>query len=693
MHSAALYLRKQQLMDTTATRIKALTAELNTHNYNYYVLDHPTISDYEFDQKLKELQELEEAFPQYRQPDSPTLRVGGSVTKRFAHVRHERPMLSLGNTYNEEELAAFDGRVCTALGLPEVDYVCELKFDGISVSLLYEDGVLVRAATRGDGVQGDDITANVRTIRSIPLKIEAEDVPSRLEVRGEVLMPHEAFRRLNEEKAEAGDTLFANPRNATGGSLKLQDSSEVARRSLDAFLYFLNTPMESISTQEESIAQLRRWRFKVGAYAQCCHGMREVYDFIRSWDVRRRELPFDIDGIVLKVNRLDYQERLGSTAKSPRWAIAYKFKAERVKTDLLSVSYQVGRTGVVTPVANLRPVSLAGTTVKRATLHNADIIANLDLHEGDAVYVEKGGEIIPKIVGVDTASRKADSLAVRFVTHCPACGTPLVRVGEEAASYCPNRYQCPPQLKGRLEHFISRKAMNIESLGEGKVDMLLKAGLVSCPADFYTLTFEQLLGLETTYVSNDKERVVSFREKTVRHILDGIAKSREVPFERVLYAIGIRYVGETSAKKIARHFRSLAAIEQASAAELMEVEDVGEVMAESIVRFFEDPENMQHLYLLSQQGLHFEMEEAALPVSDALQGKCFVVSGSFGTPARRKELESMVEDYGGRLLSSVSSKVDYVVAGENMGPAKLEKARQLGIPILGEAEFVAMIGL
>lgn len=677
-------------MDTIATRIKALVAELNTHNYNYYVLDNPSISDYEFDMKLRELQDLEEAYPQYRQPDSPTLRVGGGITKRFAHVRHERPMLSLGNTYSEEEIAAFDSRVCAALGVSEVDYVCELKFDGISVSLLYENGLLVRAATRGDGVQGDDITANVRTIRSIPLKIKGENVPSPLEVRGEVLMPHEAFRRLNEEKAEAGDTLFANPRNATGGSLKMQDSSEVARRSLDAFLYFLNTPMETVDTQMGSIEQLRQWHFKVGEYARLCHGMPEVYDFIRIWDTKRRELPFDIDGIVLKVNRLEYQEQLGSTAKSPRWAIAYKFKAERVLTDLLSVSYQVGRTGVVTPVANLRPVSLAGTTVKRATLHNADIIANLDLHEGDAVYVEKGGEIIPKIVGVDAASRKEDSRPVRFVTHCPACGTPLVRSGEEAAFYCPDRHHCPPQLKGRIEHFISRKAMNIESLGEGKVDVLLKEGLVSRPADLYTLTYDQLLGLETTYLSNDKERVVSFREKTVQNILDGIAKSREVPFERVLYALGIRYVGETSAKKIARHFRSLSAIEQASAEELTAVEDVGAVMAESIVRYFEDAENIQNLYLLSQQGLHFEMEETAASVSEALQGKSFVVSGSFGTPQRRKELEQMVEQYGGKLLGAVSAKVDYVVAGENMGPAKREKAQQLGIPLLTEAEFVAM---
>lgn len=677
-------------MEEIEWQIKELVAELNAHNYKYYVLDCPEIDDYVFDQKLRELQDLESAYPQYRFPDSPTLRVGGSVTKNFAHVRHDRPMLSLGNTYSEEELAAFDARVCTALGTDRVDYACELKYDGISVSLLYEDGLLKRAATRGDGVQGDDITANVRTVRSIPLKIEDENVPPVLEVRGEILMPHEAFRRLNEEKEDAGDLPFANPRNATGGSLKLQDSSEVARRGLDAFLYFLNTPMESVRTQEESIAQLRRWQFKVGDYARLCHGINEVFDYIREWDVRRRDLPFDIDGIVLKVNELSAQEKLGSTAKSPRWAIAYKFKAERVATPLLGVSYQVGRTGVVTPVANLEPVPLAGTTVKRASLHNADIIAQLDLHEGDTVYVEKGGEIIPKIVGVDVEKRPAGSGPVGFITHCPECGALLVRAEAEAAYYCPNRLSCPPQIKGRIEHFISRKAMNIDSLGEGKVDLLVESGLIQRAADLYTLQFEQLLGLEKTYESNGVQRVVSFREKTVQNILDGIAKSREVPFERVLFALGIRHVGETSAKKIARHFRSLSAISQASAEELMEVEDVGEIVAESIVNYFTDAENLQNLYLLSQQGLHLEMEEQQ-QLSDCLQGKKVVVSGNFGTPQRRKELELLVESHGGKLLSAVSNKVDFVVAGENMGPSKLEKAQKSGIPVLSEQDFLRML--
>ena len=677
-------------MEEIERKIEALVAELNAHNYKYYVLDSPDISDYEFDGKLRQLQDLENAWPQYRRPDSPTLRVGGSVTKNFAHVRHEEPMLSLGNTYSEAELEAFDGRVCSALGTDSVDYVCELKYDGISVSLRYEDGLLVRAATRGDGVQGDDITANVRTVRSIPLKIEAEDIPSVLEVRGEILMPHEAFRRLNEERADTGDTPFANPRNATGGSLKLQDSSEVARRSLDAFLYFLNTPVEGVETHADSIEQLRRWKFKVGDFARLCHGIGEVYAFIREWDVRRRELPFDIDGIVLKVNNLDYQKQLGFTAKSPRWAIAYKFKAERVATRLLGVSYQVGRTGVITPVANLEPVSLAGTTVRRASLHNADIIAQLDLHEGDTVYVEKGGEIIPKIVGVDVEQRLPQSRPVGFLTHCPECGTPLVRAEDEAAHYCPDRLSCPPQVKGRIEHFISRKAMNIDSLGEGKVDLLVESGLIRRPADLYSLRFEQLFGLEKTYESNGVPRVVSFREKTVQNILDGIAASREVPFERVLFALGIRHVGETSAKKIARHFRSLAAIERASVEELMEVEDVGGIVAESIAAYFGDAENLQNLYLLSQQGLHLEMEEQAA-LSDRLQDKRVVVSGNFGTPQRRKELEQLVESHGGKLLSAVSNKVDYVVAGENMGPSKLEKARKFGIPILGEQEFLQLL--
>ena len=677
-------------MEEIERQIRQLTAELNAHNYKYYVLDSPDISDYEFDLKLRELQDLESAYPQYRFPDSPTLRVGGSVTKNFAHVRHEEPMLSLGNTYSEAELEAFDGRVCSALGVSSVDYVCELKYDGISVSLRYEDGLLVRAATRGDGVQGDDITANVRTVRSIPLKIEAEDLPPVLEVRGEILMPHEAFRRLNEERADTGDAPFANPRNATGGSLKLQDSAEVARRSLDAFLYFLNTPVKGVETHAESIAQLKRWKFKVGGYARLCHGMEEVYAFIREWDARRRDLPFDIDGIVLKVNSLDYQKQLGFTAKSPRWAIAYKFKAERVATPLLGVSYQVGRTGVITPVANLEPVSLAGTTVKRASLHNADIIAQLDLHEGDTVYVEKGGEIIPKIVGVDMAQRQPQSRPVIFITHCPECGALLVRAEDEAAHYCPNRLSCPPQIKGRIEHFISRKAMDIDSLGEGKVDLLVESGLIHRAADLYTLQFEQLLGLEKTYGSNSGQRVVSFREKTVQNILDGIAKSREVPFERVLFALGIRHVGETSAKKIARHFRSLSAIAQASVEELMEVEDVGEIVAQSIVDYFEDTENLQNLYLLSQQGLHLEMEEQQ-QLSDCLQGKRVVVSGNFGTPQRRKELELLVESHGGKLLSAVSNKVDYVVAGENMGPSKLEKAQKFGIPVLNEQEFLRML--
>ena len=678
-------------MNETESRIKALTDELNGHNYKYYVLDNPEISDYEFDQKLRELQELENANPQYRQPDSPTLRVGGGVTKNFAHVRHAQPMLSLGNTYSEEELAAFDSRVCAALGVSVTDYVCELKYDGISVSLIYEDGVLVQAATRGDGVQGDDITANVRTVRSIPLKISGADVPPRLEVRGEILMPHAAFQRLNAEREDAGDTLFANPRNATGGSLKLQDSSEVARRSLDAFIYFLNTPVENVRTHAESIDCLRRWQFKVGDYVRLCHGIGEVSAFIREWDVKRRELPFDIDGIVLKVNSLEDQVRLGATAKSPRWAIAYKFKAERVATPLLGVSYQVGRTGIITPVANLQPVQLAGTTVKRATLHNADVIAQLDLHEGDTVYVEKGGEIIPKIVGVDMSERKPESRPVGFVTCCPACGTPLVRAEDEAAHYCPNSLHCPPQIRGRIEHFISRKAMNIDGLGDGRVDLLVESGLIVRPADLYGLTYDQLLGLEKTYATKDGDRVVGFRDKTVRNLLEGIAKSREVPFERMLFALGIRYVGETSAKKIARHFRSLAAIERATVEELTAVEDVGQVMAERIVRFFEDPENLQNIYMLSMQGVQLEIAGEAVR-SDVLQGKRFVVSGSFGTPQRRKELERMVEEYGGQLLSSVSARTDYVVAGENMGPAKLEKARQLGIPILGEAEFVAMIG-
>ena len=684
-------------MESAENRINDLTAALHAHNYRYYVLNQPTISDYEFDLMLKELQELEQAYPQFRSPDSPTQRVGGEVTKNFAHVRHEKPMLSLGNTYSEEDLRAFDKRVCTVLGVEQVDYVCELKFDGISISLQYENGVLARAVTRGDGVQGDDITANVRTVRSIPLRIDAVGLPPRLEVRGEILMPHQAFERLNAERAEAGEPLFANPRNATGGSLKLQDSAEVAQRSLDAFIYFLNTELPQVHTHFEAVAQLRKWQFKVSEHTALCHGMEEVFRFIRTWDEKRRELPFDIDGIVLKVNDLQCQQQLGFTAKTPRWAIAYKFKAERVCTLLKEVTYQVGRTGAVTPVANLQPVSLAGTVVKRATLHNADVMRQLDLHQGDWVYVEKGGEIIPKIVGVDLSRRPADSRQISFIANCPACGAALVRAEEEAAHYCPNHALCKPQIKGRIEHFISRKAMNIESLGEGKVDMLVEQGLISKAADLYDLTYDQLIGLEKSYQMQDKERVVSFRDKTVRNILDGIARSKEVPFERVLFALGIRYVGETSARKIARHFRSMNALAQATKEELLTVEDVGEVMAESILSYFQEDENLQTLYSLSEHGLQFEIKEGGMSGPDgtgagnALQGLRFVVSGSFGTPQRRKEIEQMVVEHGGELLTSVSSRLNYLVAGENMGPAKLEKAQQLGIPILTEAEFLQML--
>lgn len=692
-----LYIFKLSSMESVEKRIKELTAALHAHNYRYYVLNQPSISDYEFDMLLKELQDLELAYPQFRSPDSPTQRVGGSVTKNFAHVRHEKPMLSLGNTYSEEDLRAFDNRVCAALGLQQVDYVCELKFDGISISLLYENGILARAVTRGDGVQGDDITANVRTVRSIPLRIDAADVPSRLEVRGEILMPHKAFDRLNSERAEAGEPLFANPRNATGGSLKLQDSAEVAQRSLDAFIYFLNTDMPHVHTHYDAVAQLRKFRFKVSEHTALCHGIGEVFDFIRTWDEKRRDLPFDIDGIVLKVNDLQYQQQLGFTAKTPRWAIAYKFKAERVCTLLQEVTYQVGRTGAVTPVANLQPVSLAGTTVKRATLHNADVMKQLDLHQRDWVYVEKGGEIIPKIVGVEPSKRQPNSVPIEFITHCPACGAALVREEEEAAHYCPNHAFCKPQIKGRIEHFISRKAMNIESLGEGKVDLLVEQGLINKAADLYDLTYDQLIGLEKSYRYEEKERIVSFRDKTVRNILEGIAKSKEVPFERVLYALGIRYVGETSARKIARHFRSMNALSQATKEQLLEVEDVGEVMADSIISFFQEDENLQTLYSLSEQGLQFEIKESVGSASDgsgagaALKGLRFVVSGSFGTPQRRKEIEQMVVMHGGELLTSVSSRLNYLVAGENMGPAKLAKAQQLGVPILTETEFLQML--
>lgn len=677
-------------MDAIAEKIKQLTDEINQHNYNYYMLDNPTIGDYEFDQLLNQLILLEKQYPDYVLPDSPTQRVGGSVTKQFKTVKHVFPMLSLGNTYSEEELLDFDRRVHDLVS-GEVEYVCELKYDGLAISLVYENGLLVRAVTRGDGVQGDDVTNNVKTIRTIPLKLQG-DFPDLFEARGEIIMNHENFERLNKEREEIGENPFANPRNAASGTLKLQDSAEVARRGLDFKLYFVMGHQPYANNHFDSLTKLKDWGFRAPDVMVKAHSIKEVIDFMHDWDIRRKTLSFDIDGIVIKVNDFALQQQIGATAKSPRWAIAYKFKAERVPSRLLSVDFQVGRTGIVTPVANLTPVPLAGTIVKRATLHNKDIIDYYDIHENDVLYVEKGGEIIPKIVGVDVEKRELDAPKVKFVTHCPECGAELVQNEGEAGIFCPNELHCPPQIKGKLEHFISRKAMNIDSLGEGKVEMLFDNGLVKTPADFYDFSYDKLLGLEKKLSSTDgkTERVISFREKTVENILNGIQQSKTIGFERVLFAIGIRYVGENTAKKLARYFKNVDALSNATKEELMQVDDVGERVATSIIDFFLQPENLEMIIALRTAGVRFEMkqEETAL-LSEKLSGKSVVVSGVFSIP--RDEMKQLIEKHGGKNVSSISKNTDLVLAGEKMGPEKRNKAQKLNVPIISEDEFYEMI--
>lgn len=669
--------------------IRKLIGEINLHNHNYYVLDAPTISDYDFDQLLNRLIELEKNHPEYQFPDSPTQRVGGEVTKQFQTVKHIYPMQSLGNTYSMGDLIEFDRR--TREAIPEssdLEYICELKYDGVAISLIYENGTLVRGVTRGDGVQGDDVTANVKTIRSIPLKLYG-DYPDFLEVRGEVILTHKQFEKLNKEREEIGELPFANPRNAASGSLKLQDSTEVAHRNLDCRIYFALGKNLPFQTHNQSLIALHNWGFKTPEVIECFNTIHEVEKFIEIWDKKRKELTFDIDGIVLKINNYNQQQQLGSTAKSPRWAIAYKFKAERVATPLLSIDYQVGRTGIVTPVANLKPIHLAGTIVKRASLHNKDIIELFDIHEGDTLYVEKGGEIIPKIVGVDLDQRNMFAPKVRFIENCPECGTPLVRNNEEAGTFCPNENHCPPQIKGKLEHFISRKAMNIESLGEGKIEILFDNGLVNNVFDFYQLSYDKLIGLSKRNINPDgSERIISFREKTVENILNGIEQSLNVPFERVLFAMGIRYVGETTAKKIARHFKNIDAIVNATQEELMQVDDVGERVAGSISQFFSG-ENYTLVENLRNVGLQMEIQENDTHISEKLTGKSFVVSGIFTIP--RDELKNLIEINGGKILSAISKNTDFVIAGDKMGPEKRKKAEKLNIPILSENDFYNML--
>ncbi|NPA37863.1 MAG: NAD-dependent DNA ligase LigA [Chlorobi bacterium] len=657
--------------------IEQLREGLNQHNYRYYVLNSPVISDYEYDQLMDKLIELERKYPEYFDPDSPTQRVGSDINVEFKQVKHKYPMLSLGNTYNEGEITDFYNRVAKALNEP-FEIVCELKYDGASISLVYENGRLVRGVTRGDGTQGDDVTANVKTIKSIPLKIKG-DYPAEFEIRGEVFIPRNKFEQMNRERIEAGEEPFSNPRNTAAGSLKLQNSKQVAQRPLDCFLYYLLGEDLPSDKHAENLEKARSWGFKIPEEYKVCGSLNEIFEFIHYWDTARYELNYDIDGIVLKVNDINQQKRLGFTAKNPRWAISYKFKAEQGYTKLLSVDFQVGRTGAVTPVANLEPVQLAGTIVKRASLHNADFIKSLDLHIGDMVFVEKGGEIIPKIVKVDVDARKPDSEPVRFITHCPECGTELVRPEGEAAYYCPNSESCPPQVKGRIEHFISRKAMNIDGLGAETIDLLYSVNLVKDVADLYSLHPMQLMPLER------------LGEKSARNIIRSIEESKKVPFPRVLYALGIRYVGETVAKKLAYAFKSIDKLKDATQEELTSVDEIGERIAQSIISFFSNEKNIELIERLKKAGLQFELkEEEENRVSQVLNGKTFVISGTFSNHSR-DEIKELIERYGGKNTSSLSSKTDYLVAGENMGPAKLAKAEKLGIPIISEEDFEKML--
>ena len=666
-------------MNEIADRIKALREELERHNYDYYVLSSPTISDFEFDQKMRELQDLEAAHPEYFDPHSPTQRVGSDLTKNFDQVVHKYPMLSLGNTYSKEEVRDFYERVGRSLNEP-FEIVAELKYDGTSISVTYKEGRLAQAVTRGDGVRGDDVTANVKTIRSVPLKLRPGSYPDEFELRGEILLPWSEFDRLNKEREEQEEPLFANPRNAASGTLKLQDPKIVASRKLDAYFYYLlgeNLPEEG---HYENLQEVRSWGFKVSDAMRKCHDLQEIYDFIDYWDVERKNLPVATDGIVLKVNSLRQQRNLGYTAKNPRWAIAYKFQAERAVTTLREVSYQVGRTGAITPVANLDPVLLAGTVVKRASLHNADIIANLDLHIGDQVFVEKGGEIIPKIVGVDVDYRAANPVGekVRFISHCPECGTALVRPEGEAAHYCPNETGCPPQIKGRIEHFVTRKAMNI-NIGPETIEDLYEKGLVRDIADLYTLRMEDLLSLER------------WAEKSARNLLKSLDESKSVPFERVLYGLGIRYVGETVAKRLASVFHSIGQLRKASFETLVGVDEIGERIAQSVLDYFKDERNGRIVERLESYGLKMAIDESVLAnKSDKLKGLTIVISGTFAQHSR-DEYKAMIEQHGGKNTSSISKKTNYLLAGENMGPAKLEKATALGIKILSEDEFLNLL--
>ncbi len=659
-------------------RIIQLRKELHEHNHSYYVLNMPSISDFEFDSLLRELQELEAANPDMYDPSSPTMRVGSDITKEFKQVQHKYPMLSLGNTYSKEEVKEFYDRVRRSLN-EDFEICCELKFDGTSISLTYVNGILQRAVTRGDGEKGDDVTANVKTIRSVPLKLSGEGYPAEFEIRGEVLMPWSVFERLNEERASREEPLFANPRNAASGTLKLQDSSIVAKRGLDAYLYFMLGETLPAEGHYENLQAAARWGFKVSSYTRKCSTLEEVFGFIDTMDAERKNLPFATDGVVLKVNSLRQQKNLGYTAKSPRWAIAYKFQAERALTRLNEVTYQVGRTGVVTPVANLDPVQLSGTVVKRASLHNADIIEKLDLHIGDMVYVEKGGEIIPKITGVDVDARFMLGEKVRFIAKCPECGTPLVRAEGEAAHYCPNDITCPPQIKGRIEHFVARDAMNIDSIGPETIEMLFNYNLIKDISDIYQLQPEELMFLPR------------MGQRSAENIVSGIRASLAVPFERVLFALGIRFVGATVAKRLARAFKNIGGLMDASFEELTAVDEIGERIASAVIAFFSSEANRSLVERLKAAGLQFEVgEEEQRPHSDILKGLSIVISGVF-VHHSRDEYKDIIEKNGGKNVGSVSKSTSFILAGDNMGPSKLEKAQKLGVRIVSEDEFLAMI--
>ena len=663
---------------TVKEKIDQLRTDLHRHNYNYYVLNAPEISDKEFDDRMRELQELEKEYPEYQDENSPTMRVGSDLNKNFTQVAHKYPMLSLGNTYSESEVADFYDRVKKSLN-EDFEICCELKYDGTSISLTYENGKLVRAVTRGDGEKGDDVTDNVKTIRTIPLVLHG-DYPGLFEIRGEILMPWEVFEELNREKEAREEPLFANPRNAASGTLKLQNSAVVASRKLDAYLYYLLGEELPCDGHYENLQAAAGWGFKISEHAKKVHSIEEVFEYIRYWDTERKNLPVATDGIVLKVNSLRQQKNLGFTAKSPRWAIAYKFQAERALTRLNKVTYQVGRTGAVTPVANLDPVQLSGTIVRRASLHNADIIEGLDLHIGDMVYVEKGGEIIPKITGVDKDARgMLIGEKVKFITHCPECGSKLIRYEGEAAHYCPNETACPPQIKGKIEHFISRKAMDIEGLGPETVDMFYRLGLIENTADLYRLTADDIRNLDR------------MGEKSAENIIKGIEASKEVPFERVLFALGIRFVGETVAKKIAKSFKDIEELENADLDKLVSIDEIGEKIAQSILAYFANPLNRELVERLKANGLQlYRKEEDLSGYTDKLAGQSIVISGVFAHHSR-DEYKELIEKNGGKNVGSISAKTSFILAGENMGPAKLEKARKLGIKIMSEDEFLALI--